>query len=681
MRKHFSRIGITVILRTTFFLCVLTSMLGCGAITERISDRPITEEEARQQFYQDHRGDWVYEHGVGSNPEEAREQALANLARRVATQVRAETEHVIQQTEAADRVDQTETQEKMSSTTATLTRVSLEGTEFSDMVRVDTGWMAEIGISRENLEHAREQARLRSPLLARVETLNALPQDSAIDRARLALEGAYEAQQRDLEDDTVYDPESEATTTFQLHFEREIERALNRFKVLPVRISEEQGEILIIDSETYAPQSGVPLRMGEDTFETNERGSIGTLDLDKFQDGASLDLDLPIVKALDWDRAQPTDKAELRLDTLYPRDWEAQQTRLYIHTEPPGQPVVINEQRYETSPVAVIVDSPTGSIRTHETDMFSEERVEFSAAENSPAVHQSISLAERRFAKVSLSAEGKSRIELDGPENISHEHIDGTIESGKYQLTITHEDYNPEEPDYQVLKDEITLYEGQYLERSYQEPIYREPYHRGSGWSLSFLSLGAHGDEYPIAEVESLGDKYTVTASEFDDAENIDLHPYHLDLAADYRRFTDSIGPWMYQLGGGWRMSMYEDDRTVDDTDSFHAFYGRAGIGIWTDISDLPIWVGPSYTYEHISPPYDFSSFSHDYGYIEAGMLWGSLEIIARAPVSDEGIGPYMGIAFSFADFKRGYEYPETQEAMEGVHYEETQDRPQVSDR
>lgn len=647
-------------------LMVLWSMLGCGAVRDLgFGDQEeefLDQEEAIQMLGRDHDPDWVYEHGMADTTEKAREQALSLLARRVATHVRAETQRVIQETTD----NGTHVEEEMKSTTATLAHVSLEGTEVTGSKRVQNGWVVEMGMSRANLNAARRDARERAPLLARFEALEALPQDSIIQRLELALQGYHEAREKDLHEDPLYVPDEDIATTFGIYFEQEIALALNRMQVLPVRTQEDEGELVIIDSRSYAPQKDVPIILGGQEYRTSDQGKIGPLDPQKFEEQTDVVLDQ---SRFDMEELHIPElgQDDFLLDTIHPGDWQSTDTQLYIHTQPSGHGVLINEQQKEITPTSIRVDQPEGEVHVWETEQFAEKTVPYSVAPESSAAYVDIQLSERSFAQVLFHVEGDGKIKFDGPQSFSiEERYEGTLEAGNYDLTILHQDHEAQEADYQILEDEVTLYEGQRLERTYQEPRYRDPYHRGSGWSLSIFNIGSHRSNYPLREEE---DK---TKSEVTSEEDIDIKSFHLDIAADYRSFTDSYGPWMYQFGGGWRMSFYEDESTLgDDWESFHTVYGRAGVGFWTELSNYPIWIGPGYTYEHVSPPEDWDSFNHDYAYMEAGMLWGSLEIIARIPFSDEGFGPYVGFGFSFADIEKGYERPATQSAQEGVHYEQ----------
>ncbi len=613
-----------------------------------------------------------YGHGIGETREEARRAAAGELAEQLLTFVRSEFRERQTALQAEGEVAvETMTEARMESATDTMTNVALAGVETDVERQARDGWYVRVRLDSGRMDALRERAANQAPALAAFESVAALPESAAGGRLHAALRGLVDMDRTGVGDEAVYHPDT-GRTTFRSFFEESVGDSVAAIRAVPL-VDGGRARFVVVHRESLAPQRGVALRVGDAYLRSNAEGvteSVAVTDLGDEADVYILGYAEAVGDGAPGEAWRYPDRGLLHSTTLYPGEWVDRTPLLLVHTEP-AEAVVDVAGVYRGSPARFRVEPGRSYdliIEDGEDHQGYRERVEI--PEGAPFVYRSVRLTDRRFGVLSLRAEGRhSRFFLDGPggrQQVDGNSVDLRTDVGRYTVQV----YRDGRDDYQIIRDEVTVAEGERVERDYVAPRYRRPYARGFRMGLAVGRIGGGlEDEYELPASGGGDSDYGA----FRDAHDVSQPAVGLDLIGQYQRFFSAAAVgWTVQGEAGLRARTIDTDGGDLDLTAFHA---AAGFGPWRPVGEGGIWLTANYALESARWRGDVrdewglpdSQVTNHYPYLELGFATGFFFAALRGGV--DTVAPHLMIGFGIVDTERGYEHRRATHAVEGEHY------------
>ncbi|RFA30786.1 hypothetical protein CAI21_04580 [Alkalilimnicola ehrlichii] len=662
---------------------------GCAMLSDR--GVSLAELEAAGADAVRYDRSFAYGHGTGDTREAAHQAAREQLAGELLTQVRSEMrtlERELQVEESGETRRQY--QREFSSSSIAAVNVELEGIQVDEEQRGQGGWYVRLRVPNDMMDELRRRARRNAPALARVEATEAAADTAPGRQLRSALRGLAVVYDRNLADAGVF--AGDRRTTFEAFFLDAITDGVDRIRVLPL-VQGERVRFLAIERNTFTPQPGLMLGIGGQELETNSEGVTGWVAIN----------DLPAridISVLGYSQKNASDEwhhpnaALLRSDSI-DRDslTESRRAQVFVHTEPAGAVVVLNEHEV-LSPGVIALSSGARYrvIAQHGADYDRREEV-ISIPQGAPYAFVSLELRERRFGFIDVNATGRQSevrvrsLARDDEYRPESNRFARELDVGRYEIRVSRGD----DEDYEQILDHVTLLEGMEFQRAYSAPRYREPFHHGWRFAINVGRFGgepesdyrlpwADGERIAYTDLEARtgasdvdfnGNNVLLTVHRLFDRFNFTLQGkvgaanHEITLTQNGRGTDFKLDSWYASAGAGFWYSFGNDrlisaltynqglEHTSWDTDTTVRF--RDAQGNWQSLSSSS--VSNRYGYIELSNHLDLSPVLENFG------------LTFSAVVPSEKFEPYVHIGIGWAFMTRGHRHPATVRAREGTHY------------
>ena len=476
-------------------IAMLIGVIGCAQMGE-----PVTQE-ALLELQSEEAPRWYYGYGFAQSREDARANALSEVAETISVAVQAHAEQEYRMSETADGAD---AELEVRSTVSTTVRAIIDGAESEERLAQETveGWFVQVRVPESHVITLRQKLREQAPVLARIEVLERLAQDEGVERATLAGQALDVARERGVETDR-FVSESRGATTFDVYLNSIIHESLSRIKIIPIF---DGGEVpssphaavrfMVMDRETYKPQTGASIRVNRQHLKTGDDGYTQKLYLSDFLEAGNfhglhgLQIELATRKGgRQYDLVEEYDVLDMKTDRV----------EVYFYTNPQNALARIDGRELVTPGVATL-EAGNYQIEFAGGDTYDDRVMALNVPENVPYYHVAVELEEKAFGSVEISVQGDGRVTLDGPEQAESGRIEGALEAGDYEAVV----YRPtrEEETYQKIRDQFTLLKGEHLRREYYEPPDRTFATTGSRYYVSLAGHGEIGGSFNVPNVD-----------------------------------------------------------------------------------------------------------------------------------------------------------------------------------
>lgn len=445
-------------LAALMWVCVLT---GCAAMDHQVSDR-VSDAIAEE------RPGYVYGHGVGDSREEAREAALREIAQSVLTRVVSDERTAIRRLDPAGEADAERSYERSA---RSFTRMSLEDVSVEHAESIGGEWYVRARISQQRAERLREDHRRQARSYALFEDVMAVPEAEAGRALMLALAGLQAAREDGVAGDSLL--VEDRLTTFESFFERRIERARSRIRMIGTR----EGDMVyftFLEQGSYRPVRDLAVHAGEHRFRTDEQGRSPRFPEDNLPRRLSFQVDVATMTV---------ERGDLELEgrDLILGEYEIEpagtvgDVRLWLGAGAEEAHVRVNGTYV---PVPGFINVSPGSVRVEleAGPDHRDEQHDLEIPENAAHYHLYLAPQARQTGRLELQARGDAELAITGPAGLQEAgpEFRGTVEKGRYEVEIQ----RPGNGDYQIVRDEFFLEEDQNFEREYATPLSRRPWSR-----------------------------------------------------------------------------------------------------------------------------------------------------------------------------------------------------------
>ena len=670
---------------------------GCAGFGDRYPDAT----EARIEGREAEMPGYTYGHGTGETPEAARHSALQEIAGEVVTAVRSEQREVFRSLrrrgELPDDEAELATELELTATVASVAHVELEGAELDAERRISGGWYVRMRMPARRMEMLRDQARRNAPALAQFEVVDGVPQGEPGRRFRLAVRGLDTAERTGVADRRLYTPEI-GETTFGAYFEETARRAAARLQVIPL-VDGDSVRFAVVDRETLQPQPRLAIRVGHRELTANSDGvtaSRRTTDLSSAT---------RVVVVGDPGTAPPIPESARVVETLYPEDWsESGRATLYVHTAPPeaiievtaldrsggaraggGVEVVGGGRQYSTPARVPVRPGREYALHVFGTEEYRGHTERVTIPARGPAAYRSVTLTERRYGYIDLTAEGRhSRIRLDGPVELQAGAFDQILETGRYEVRVD----RGGDRRYQEIVDELVLRRDETVRRRYAEPIDRQPYHYGWRWALSLFYVGGEpADDYLVPWYggdTAYADLEDAPEAQAAGVRGVSRDGFNALFGVQGQYFANTLP---LTVAGSFALRMeqfdidYEDSvggrRTVEE--DLVTTQTTVGVGVWRPLGGGGAigWLTANRAWdsskwsdrEDLAATLPGGSVTNTYDFVEVGIHVGRFGLAARVSEPDAGLQAMLVLSLGRAMMDRGFRHPAKARAREGVHY------------